>query len=53
MLALTAALGIVEKLLAIHLERLKNLSPEQAAAYWERYEKRMDFWERVIERIKD
>lgn len=52
-MALVIALQIVDKMLAIHLERLKNMPPEQAAEYWARFEKRMDFWEGLVDRFRD
>jgi hypothetical protein len=53
MTALLVALQIVDKILDIHIERLKHMTPEQATDYWALFEKRMAFWEGLVDRVRD
>ena len=48
-----SVLRIIELLLELAVEAVKGMTPDQKAAFWERHERRMEFWQGVLERITD
>lgn len=53
MLTAATILKIIELSLAIILEVIQDLTPEQKAAAWERHEKRMEFYHSLLDKVKD
>ena len=49
--ALLLILGIIDKALAIALEISESMPPESKAAFWERHEKNMAFWQGLFDRM--
>ena len=49
--ALLLILGIIDKALAIALEISESMPEESKAAFWERHEKNMAFWQNLFDRL--
>lgn len=52
-IATATVLRIIELSLAIVLEAMQGMTPEQKSAAWERHEARLAFWSGLIEKVKD
>lgn len=44
-------LEIIRLILEITLEAMKNMPPEEKAAFWARHEANMAFWQKVFNRL--
>lgn len=48
-----AILEIIRLSLALALEAVQNMTPEQKAAFLDRHERRMAFWDQLLDKVKD
>lgn len=50
-MTVTAILEIIRLSLELSIKLIENMTPEQRAAFAERHEKRMDFWQNLFDRF--
>ena len=52
-MTLLSILRIIELTLELAVEMAKSMPPEQKAAFLQRHEQRMEFWQSLLDKVKD